>query len=394
MSPQIGRDRRRRWILAALVALALAGGLMLARQSDVARRAADFTIGYSAARLVLAGHPDAVYDQQRLGPVMTQVSGGAIDPSLPYAQPLLALTPMLPLALLPLDIAYRLWQVCSLLLFLGALYLLQRAQPLGTPAPAWGFLALLASVPAWSTLSEGQMTPLLFLGAALLVFSLRSSTPLLAAVGGLLLASKPQYVPAYLLALLCLRSYRLFGAALAGSAVTMASPLIAGGINGAHAYLQVLMTTHVLAEGRLIETWSGFLGSFLPAGSRTAALLAGTIFALGVAGLAAWLFRWRPQLNETIAVSGLVALLASPYAFPHDLVLLVTPAWFGFALTQAGRLASPVWALALVDLALIADVAGAPFAVAPLLLTAVLVWAAVDFRRRAAARLPALAPAA
>ena len=381
-------------MLAGLVALALAGGLMLARQPDVARRAADFTIGYSAARLVLAGHLDAVYDQKRLGPVMTQVSSGAIDPSLPYAQPLLALTPMLPLALLPLDIAYRLWQVCSLLFFLFAVYLVQRAQPLGTRAPAWGFLSLLASVPAWSTLAEGQTTPLLVLGAALLVFSLRSSTPLLAAVGGLLLATKPQYVPAYLLVLLSLRSYRLVGAGLAGSAVMVASPLIAGGLNGVHDYLRVLMTTHVLAEGRLIETWSGLLGSFVPAGSRAAAVLAGTIFALGMAGLAAWIFRWRPQVNETIAVAGVVALLASPYAFPHDLVLLVIPAWFGFALGQAGRLAAPVWAVGMVDLALLADVAGAPFALAPVVLTGVLVWAAVDFRRRAAARLPGLAPAA
>jgi hypothetical protein len=172
----------------------------------------------------------------------------------------------------------------------------------------------------------------------------------------------------------------------------MASPLIAGGLNGMHAYLQVLMTTHVLAEGRLIETWSGFLGSFVVSGSRV--VLAVALFALGIGGLAAWLFRWRPQPNETIALAGVIALLASPYAFPHDLVLLVIPGWFGFALAQAGRLASPVWALALVDLAIMADVAGAPLALAPVVLTGALVWAAVDFRRRAAARLPGLAPAA
>ena len=390
----LAAPRLKRWMLAGLIALVLAGALMLARQSDVLRRAADFTIGYSAARLWLSGHPDAVYDQRRLGPMMTKVSGGAIDPSLPYAQPFLALTPVLPLALLPLDLAYRLWQLSSLLLFLGGLYLLQRAQPLDARAPAWGFLALLASVPAWSTLAEGQTTPLLLLGAALLVWSLRSGALVPAALGGMLLATKPQYIPAYLLLLLFLRRKRLLGAAAAGAAVMSLSPLIAGGLEGARAYLQVLMTTHGLAEGRLIETWSGFLGSFLPAGSRAGAALALTVLIIAMAGLAAWLFLWRRQVNQAIAVAGLLGVLASPYAFPHDLVLLAIPAWFGFVLTREGRVGSPLWALALTDLALLADAGGAPVAIAPLVLTAALAWAVVDFRRRAAARLPGLAPAA
>jgi hypothetical protein len=154
------------------------------------------------------------------------------------------------------------------------------------------------------------------------------------------------------------------------------------------------MTTHVLAEDRLIETWSGFLGSFLPAGSQAATVLSVTVFVAALGALSAWIFLRRPQPPEAIAVAGLVAVLASPYAFPHDLVLLVIPAWFGFALAKAGRLASPIWALALADLALLADVAGVPVAIGPPALTAGLVWAALDFRRRAAVRLSGLAPAA
>ena len=92
------------------------------------------------------------------------------------------------------------------------------------------------------------------------------------------------------------------------------------------------------------------------------------------------LFRsWRRPWNLTAyaALAGLLVVLASPHALPHDLVLLAVPVWLTVRLQRDQILPNllPLWVLA--DLALLVDLRGLPIPVAPIALTLVLgclVW--------------------
>ena len=211
-----------RAMLALAVALAAAGLAAVLTQSPASRLSSDFTINYSAGALVRQGHLSAPYDQPALGEMMRRVApGGAIDPRLPFSLPLAAALPYAVLSLLPFEVAFRLFQLLSAALVVVAVLVLQWAAPT-LPSPASGegklkllglaMLGLLAAVPTWGTLTEGQPTAWLFLGGAMVMLVVRSDSPLLAAAAGLLLAIKPQYLPVYLAILFAARRWRSLAA--------------------------------------------------------------------------------------------------------------------------------------------------------------------------------------
>ena len=81
-------SRRRRWSGALVLALALAGAVLVVAQPARSRATADFTVFVSAGRLVLRGHADRVYDQAWLGPeIARSAAGAALDPRLPFNEP-------------------------------------------------------------------------------------------------------------------------------------------------------------------------------------------------------------------------------------------------------------------------------------------------------------------
>jgi hypothetical protein len=384
--------------LAVLVALAIAGAVLVVRQSEAARLRADFTIEYSAGLLIRTGHPADIYEQRSLGAKMLDVApGSGIDPRLPFSQPLGGALPFVALSLLPIELAFRLWQILTLALMLAALLLLQRHFPIGTAAPWVGLLALLACLPAWATFTEGQPTVLLMLGAVMLVAAAVSRQWWMAAAGAALLAIKPQYLPAYLLILVAVREWRLLAAAGAGAAAMLLSPLAAGGPDGMAAMVRNALGSDQVVPLRMSESWIGSLAGMLPASllSPLGIILA----AITLLGLLAIAWRRWLTLPAFAALAGWVAVLASPHSLPHDLLLLAVPAWMAVVLyrtphpylsPQGGRemhplggsVMSPVVGLVLTGLSLLVDQQGLPFTVCPLVMTAVLGWYALDFRRR------------
>src|SRR5260370_11099807 len=188
-----------RAMLAFTVALAAVGLTVILTQSPASGFSSDFTINYSAGVLIRQGHLSAPYQQVELGDVMRRVApDGAIDPRLPFSLPLAAGLPYAALSLLPIELAFRIWQIVTVALLLVAVILLQRALPLPRGAPGFAMLGLLAAIPTWATLTEGQPTAWLFLAAAMVVLALRSDSLALSAGAALLLAGSPPDGPAYL----------------------------------------------------------------------------------------------------------------------------------------------------------------------------------------------------
>ena len=368
-------------MLALVVALAAAGFLVILLQPRAARLSSDFTINYSAGVLVRQGHFAAPYQQAALADTMRRVApDGAIDPRLPFSLPLVAALPFAALSLLSIDLAFRVWQIVAAALLLVAVLILQRARPLDRKAPAFAMLGLLAAVPTWTALTEGQVTPLLVVGGALLVAALSRDRWGLAAAGGALLAIKPQYLPAYLLVVLAARRWRMLLVAGVAATLVLMSPLAAGA-GGMAAMVHNALRANQAVAIRLDEAWIGVLGPALPAVAATAIAIAVYLVVLAALGLIAWR---RPASTTGFAVLAVaLSLLASPHALPHDLLMLAVPAWLAVDLFFEGRLPNPIPGLLLIDLALLIDLHGVGLPLGPIVMTAVVLWYGWRFRQRA-----------
>ncbi|MEO6796909.1 MAG: glycosyltransferase family 87 protein [Candidatus Dormibacter sp.] len=371
--------RLKRWLLGLLVALAVAGAAVVIGQPRAARQSADFNVGYSAALLIREGRISAPYDQPALATMLVRTAGPAIDQRLSYNQPLAADLPFLALSLLAVELAFHVWQVISLGILVLTVVVLQRALPLPKGAPAIALLALLGSVPLWATLTEGQVTPLLALGAALVILALVSDGALAAAAGGALLAFKPHYLPAFLILLFAARRWRLFASAAAASLVFLLSPLAAGGVDGMVAMVHSAFRANDLVSVARSEAWIGMLAPVIPAGLASAVSV--VIFGLGLAFLFAIALR-RPAWPAFAVLAGLTAVLESPHALPHDLLILAGPAWLAFQLHRQGRMPSPVVPLLLLDAALLLDQRAVGVVLGPVVMTAMIVWGWQSVRRR------------
>jgi hypothetical protein len=369
-----------RALLALVVALAAAGAVVVLTQSPAARLSSDFTINYSAGTLVRQGHFAAPYQQAELGDMMRRVApDGAIDPGLSFSLPLAAALPYAVLSLLPIELAFRLWQLVTAALLLVGIVLLRRALPL-PGATGLAMLGLLAAVPTWATLTEGQPTACLFLGAAMVILALRSNSLGLAAGAGLLLAVKPQYLPAYLAVLFAARRWRSLSAACVGAGVLLLSPL-AGGPGGLTAMIHNALGANQAVAVQLNEAWIGVLGPALPPAAATVVAIILYLGVLIALGLIAWR---RPTPMIAFAVlAGSLTVLASPHALPHDLLLLAVPAWLAMVLYREGALPNPLPGLLVTEMALLIDLHGSPVPVGPLVMTAVVAWYGWQFKQRA-----------
>ncbi len=367
--------------LALVVALAAAGLLVMLLQPRASRLSSDFTIDYSAGVLVRQGRLAAPYHQAELGDMMRRVApDGAIDPRLPFSLPLIAALPFAVLSLLSIDVAFRVWQLIGAAAMLLAVLIMQRARPLDRTAPAFAVLGLLAAVPTWTALTEGQVSPLLVVGGAMLIATLDRDRWGLAAGGGALLAVKPQYLPAYLVVVLAARRWRTLVTASLAAAVVLMSPL-AGGIGGMAAMMHNALRANQAVAMRLDDAWIGVLGPALPAAAATAAAIAVYVVVLAALGVIAWR---RPEPTLAFAILVVVlGVLASPHALPHDLVMLVVPAWLAVVLFREGGLPNPVPGFLLVDLGLLIDLHGVGLPLGPIVLTGVVVWYGWQFRQRA-----------
>lgn len=297
----------------------------------------DFSDVYAAGTYVLDGNPEAPFDLARQHAREQQIFGDA-TPFYGWHYPPFFLFVAAALAIMPYGIALAVWQAVTL-----GLYLLTIHAILGTPArpvsatdrpvlggenplsdPLWFLLAL--GFPAvLVNIGHGQngfLTAAL-LGAALVQLDRR---PVLAGILFGFLAYKPQFGLLIPVVLAASGRWRSFAAAAAAVALLALATTLAFGPHVWQAFLDSTRFSRVVAleQGdtgwykiQSLFAWARMWGANIPAAY---ALQGALIAALS----AALIWQWRSAASYPLKAAGLclAAILATPYTFDYDMMVL------------------------------------------------------------------------
>jgi hypothetical protein len=310
----------------------------------------DFLSFWGAAQLALAGHPEAAYDRAALHAVQSAVATFTRG-EMPFPYPPAYLLLVIPFGLLPFAAGMIAWSLGTLAFYVSAARRL---------FPRSGWLA--AAFPAvFANAAIGQ-NAFVTAGIFMVGLTLLESSPLAAgAVLGCLII-KPQLALLLPVAMIAGRQWK----AIAGAAMSSTGILILGfvvfGQAATAAWLHQLPLYAAIARDGLVG-WSK-LGSVYAA-ARLAGLASGPAILLHalvlvVAAAAVWrIWRSACDYGAKVAILSAATLLASPYVFFYDGVMLV-PAflWLARENTRPAILLA-LWCLPLLMLAEIAAFDGA-----------------------------------
>lgn len=305
--------------------------IMAARQADQGRvpMVIDFNT-YYAVPLLLAQQPaESAYDQQIFRrfeqQAVTQAYPGVTAeqmaplPTFRWLYPPTAMLLVAPLGLLPYWLAYLLWVAATLVVWLAAVH---RIFP-GRPA-----LAVALALPAtFLNAAFGQMGFLIagLMGLGLVLLERR---PLLAGIAFGLMTVKPHFGLLLPIALVCGGHWRSIAAACATALALAAVSLLAWGPAPWQDFLAGSGVGGRLLDGGNVP-WTLMPTVFpslrLLGASSTAAVEAQVLAAAIGLGTVVWGWR-RPGTPELkAALLCLATLLAVPFAYAYDLVILTLP---------------------------------------------------------------------
>ena len=318
---------------AAVIGLALALGYLIVLGgtylkgdflADAEHRpiANDFVDVYAAGRLALDGEPAAAYDWPTHKQAEVRAIGHDFENYYGWHYPPTFFFVAAALATLPYFIAALVWLIATLAAFAAAMAaILGRTGilvALGFPAALWNATA-------------GQNG---FLTAALIggTLGLMERRPALAGVCLGLLTYKPQFGLLFPLVLIADRRWlTLAVAAAVAVGLALASWLAFGSASwDAFVHWMPITSQVVLGEGR--ADWSRLQSLFgLVRSHGGSAQLAWTVQAIGSLAVAlaiVWLWRSRLPYDLKAAALACGALLATPYLYMYDLVVLAVAAAF------------------------------------------------------------------
>ncbi len=291
----------------------------------------DFTASYVGATLMRDGQGAAMYDERLQAPLHAALIAPLHRGNLPFVNPPLAAALAVPLTLLPLTAAYRIWQAAQLLMLVAAVVVVLRA----APWPDWvrhrgvEGAAALAALAGTGTLSLGLLAQwdgfaALGLGGAYALWRRDRGF-----AGGAVLAAtaaiaKPHLAIGLAALLLGWRERRVLAGAALSVAIVLLGSVAAVGPGGLGGFIG--------AAARDAERWplasllgfTGLTGSWLGNGAA-AQLLAGAGSLAALAGcllLGRRLAGDRGALEPCLAAAAVLSLLASPHLLSHDMVLL------------------------------------------------------------------------
>ncbi len=317
-------------IIIALYLISLVALVLLSKDSiDPLGRplGADFITFWASSHLTLNGDPAAAFDGAKIM-VAEQQAVPANDKLFLWHYPPMFMLVVLPLALLPYILSFLAWNLLTLAAFAATVRKIAPAA-----ATVWLTLAFPLTYVNFSHGQTGFLTAALFGGSMVLL----GRRPVLAGILIGLLCFKPHLGILLPLALICGRHWRAF---LAASATTVAFALTSVAVVGLESWRAFLenipLVRQVFEEGML--PWvkmPGFFPSLRLLGvDATLAYALHAILALAVAAIVAWVW-WRKTpipLAAAVLVTG--TLLATPYSFDYDLVLLAIPiallGWEGY----------------------------------------------------------------
>ncbi|MEO5953357.1 MAG: glycosyltransferase family 87 protein, partial [Chloroflexia bacterium] len=279
---------------------------------------------------------------------------------------------------LPYPIVFALWTlICGIAIGMS-LGLLDGALPVARPVGWVLSMAACAYMPLIRGLMQGQNSPLILLGLCGVYVALKRGQPEWAGAALVLLALKPQVLPVILLLLVLQKQWKtlaVFTGILTGLSV-LAMPFL--GFDWPLKYAQLLIgvagwgNTGAI-DPSIMHNWRGFLTNLLgPNSGLVSPLFA--ILSLATALMVAYVW-WRtsvkkqemgsrsteyavaqsdeeynPNFDLVWALAGFAAVLTALHLNPHDLTLLVFPAWIIGAYATSGlwsRRLSLVWVVLL-----------------------------------------------
>jgi len=354
-----------------LVACYLQGSWLL--QPDGSGNASDFVNVWAAGRFVLQGTPALAYDWPAHKAMEEIAVGHAFDGYFGWHYPPMFLFAAAALALMPYAAAYAFWVFATFPAYLIAIRAI-----IGERA---GYLLAAAFPAVLSNFVVGQNG---FLTAALMggTLVLMPARPILAGCLLGLMTYKPHFGLLFPLVLAVSGQWRTFVSAGVTAALLAGIAWLAFGTGTWLAFIWSVPHTSqaFLSDGwanwAKLQTLFGLLRT-LGAGESVAWMLH-IAFAFGVAGAVTLI--WRSQRGFELKAAALAtgAMLATPYLYTYDLVVLAVPLAFLFRLGRRDGFA-PLELLGItIACALIVSF---PFVAAPVGFAAILIVAALIAQR-------------
>ena len=304
--------------------------------------ARDFISFWGAAQLALGGNAAAAYDNGTLHAVQVaaaRFNGGEMP--FPYPPALLLL--VLPFGLLSYPLGMAAWVLATFPLYFAAIRRM-------FPASGWLPAAFLPVVVVAATGQNSFVMAALFIAGMILL----PKRPLLAGLVLGCLVLKPQLALLLPVAVIAGRQWRAIAGAAISSVGVLLLGLLAFGTAATAAWLQQMPLFVSIARDGLVG-WHKLASVY--AAMRQAGLsaeLAFTIHGLiaGLAAIAVWQV-WRSKAEPRCKAATLAAatMLASPYLFLYDAIILVIPLlWLA---KEGGKpaLVATLWLLPIVTIA-------------------------------------------
>ena len=283
----------------------------------------DFINVWAAGDLVLDGNPELAYDWQVHKQTQYDVAGNPFDGYFPwhYHPPFLMAAAVL--ALMPYPIALVSWMALTAPVYAAGIVAI--AGKRGAVLAAFAWPAVFWNV----VLGHNGMLSAGLVGGGL---ALMRSHPIASGVLIGLATYKPQFGVLIPLALMAGGCWRVFFSAAATAIAMCVVSLAVCGPETWVAFFRSMTMTHdqIMVEGRAnigeLNSVYAFVrtldGSVLLAWSLHGAAV------LCLAGLVVWVWRGRHEFDSKAAVLGAATLLASPYVYVYDLVILAVPIAF------------------------------------------------------------------
>jgi hypothetical protein len=245
-----------------------------------------------------------------------------------------------------------------------SLGMLDGSIPVSRPVGWVMSLAACSYLPLIRGLMLGQNSALVLLGLCGLYIALKRGQYGWAGAWLALAALKPQVLPVVLLALVLMGYWRTL-ATFAGIAIgltVLAMPVLGAGWPVEYAQLLLGVanwgSTAAIDPG-IMQNWRGFFTNLLGPGGEGLVMSLLVVMSLVSAGLVFWVWRrmrtqsveevegeddeeegdfaYRPRHDLYWALVGVVAVLTSLHLNPHDLALLIFPAWIVGAYATSRR---------------------------------------------------------
>ena len=318
----------------------------------------DFTIFYSAGKIVARGMAHRLYDKDLQFQVQREFTKDVKirQAALPYNHPPFEALIFAPLSYLTYVNAYLLWDAMNLCMLLATVLILRPHISVLQSAPVgFWFLSILAFFPIFVALLQGQDSIVLLLLLSLVFVTLKRRHDFCAGIClGAGLFRFHLVIPVFLLLLVRKNWKAAMGFASVGIGLTLLSFAMMGWDGLLQYPAFVLEVERSLSQGtRIVTDMPNLRGlaDLFSSGRGPYAFLTVAATAFVMFGLAA--SRWHPALDDLgfdagFALTVVVTLLIAYHALVHDLSLLLIPVYLTLDFVQHRQMQRNLQALLLV----------------------------------------------